>query len=70
MSRALPAIGRNVTRCLVCGFSEVRTDAVMDRGLLLLHECPHCTHRWTVCDEQPRPVVLSARRPGRLSRAA
>lgn len=70
MSQSLPPIGRNVTRCLVCGFSEVRTDAVMDRGLLVLHECPHCTHRWTVCAEQPRPVVLARRRPWRVSAAA
>lgn len=38
---------RTLVRCLVCGFSEVRTDEVVDRGLVLLHECPRCTHRWT-----------------------
>ena len=38
---------RTLVRCLVCGFAEVRTDEVIDRGLVLLHECPRCTHRWT-----------------------
>lgn len=41
-----PAL-RTVTRCLVCGFTEIRTDEVVDRGLLLLAECPRCDHRWT-----------------------
>jgi len=38
---------RNLTRCLVCGFSEVQTDEVIDRGLVFLAECPRCEHRWT-----------------------
>lgn len=38
---------RTLIRCLVCGFAEVRTDEVVDRGLVLLHECPRCSHRWT-----------------------
>jgi len=38
---------RTLTRCLVCGFAEVRTDEVIDRGVLLLNECPRCDHRWT-----------------------
>jgi len=38
---------RTVTRCLVCGFTEIRTDEVVDRGLVLLSECPRCDHRWT-----------------------
>jgi hypothetical protein len=38
---------RTLTRCLVCGFSEVRTDEVIDRGLVFLAECPRCEHRWT-----------------------
>jgi hypothetical protein len=38
---------RTVTRCLVCGFTEVRTDEVVDRGVVLLAECPRCDHRWT-----------------------
>jgi len=43
----IPAL-RTVTRCLVCGFAEVRTDEVVDRGLVLLAECGRCEHRWTV----------------------
>jgi len=38
---------RNLTRCLVCGFSEVQTDVVIDRGLVFLAECPRCEHRST-----------------------
>ncbi len=38
---------RSVTRCLVCGFAEVRTDEVVDRGIVLLTECPRCEHRST-----------------------
>jgi Zn-finger nucleic acid-binding protein len=39
-------IFRTLTRCLVCGFAEVRTDEVIDRGVVLLAECPRCEHRW------------------------
>ena len=35
-----------VARCSVCGFREVRTDEVVERGLALA-ECPRCEHRWT-----------------------
>jgi len=38
---------RNLTRCLICGFTEVTTDEVVDRGLVFLAECPRCEHRWT-----------------------
>jgi len=41
-----PAL-RTMTRCLVCGFTEIRTDEVLDRGVVLLAECPRCDHRWT-----------------------
>ncbi len=41
------AILRTLTRCLVCGSSEVRTDEVIDRGIVFLAECPRCEHRWT-----------------------
>ncbi len=55
--RTLARALRTLTRCLVCGFAEVRTDEVVDRGLLLLNECPRCDHRWT---ERPAaPVVLA-----------
>ncbi len=40
-------VTRTVTRCLVCGSSEVRTDEVIDRGIVMLAECPRCEHRWT-----------------------
>ena len=38
---------RTLARCLVCGSSEIRTDEVVDRGLVFLAECPRCEHRWT-----------------------
>jgi hypothetical protein len=53
---AIDAIGRigrvgsgldRRVRCGICGFSEVRTDEVVDRGVLFLAECPRCDHRWT-----------------------
>ena len=37
-------------RCCVCGFSEVRTDEALDRGVIFLAECPRCEHRWTSQD--------------------
>jgi hypothetical protein len=33
MQSTLLALSRTLTRCLVCGFAEVRTDEVVDRGL-------------------------------------
>ena len=53
LTRAL----RTLTRCLVCGFSEVRTDEVIERGVLLLAECPRCEHRWT---ERPSAPAVQA----------
>jgi len=44
---------RTLTRCLVCGFTEVRTDEVIDRGVVLLAECPRCQHLWTARPSQP-----------------
>ncbi len=38
---------RALTCCLVCGFAEVRTDEVLDGGVVFLGECPRCEHRWT-----------------------
>lgn len=38
---------RTLSRCLVCGFAEVRTDEVIDHGVVLLSECPRCCHRRT-----------------------
>ncbi len=51
---------QTLTRCLVCGFAEVRTDEVVDGGVVFLAECPRCEHRWTSrAPLEPRP----ARRP-------
>jgi len=43
-------------RCGVCGFSEVRTDEVVDRGVVFLAECPRCDHRWT----SPDPIAADS----------
>jgi hypothetical protein len=48
---------RSLTRCRVCGFAEVRTDEVVDRGLLLLAECPRCEDRWTLRASPVLPVA-------------
>lgn len=46
--RSIPgSTGRRAVRCRVCGFTEVLTDEVLDQGMMLLAECPHCDHRWT-----------------------
>jgi hypothetical protein len=70
MQTTLARFGRRPTRCLVCGFREVRTDEVFDRGLVLLHECPHCEHRWTQPVERAASVMLPARRLREVSTAA
>ena len=53
--KTLQAMFRTTTRCRVCGFAEIQTDAVEDRGFLLLSECPRCDHRWT------EPVAFASR---------
>jgi hypothetical protein len=53
----MQAIFRTLTRCLVCGSAEVRTDEVIDRGIVFLGECPRCEHRWT-----SRAPLVSERR--------
>lgn len=58
------AAHRTLIRCLVCGFTEIRSDAVIDRGVVLLHECPRCDHRWT---QRADP---EASQRGRVVRAA
>ncbi len=55
--RALAPVLRTLTRCLVCGFAEVRTDEVIDHGVVLLAECPRCDHRWTERSEEQRPAA-------------
>jgi len=47
-------------RCCICGFSEVRTDEVLDRGVVFLAECPRCDHRWT--SQQPIAAGSAATR--------
>ncbi len=63
-------------RCCICGFSEVRTDEVVDRGVIFLAECPRCEHRWTsqepiTADSTATPSLATARFqrvPARFSR--
>jgi hypothetical protein len=58
---------RKLTRCLVCGFAEIRTDEAVDRGLVVLAECPRCDHRWTESPAalQQAPVHVVRRAPFR-----
>ncbi len=55
-------IQRTLTRCLVCGFAEVRADEVVAHGVVLLAECPRCEHRWTarLAGEPAHPPLRSA----------
>ncbi len=62
MKTALSMATRTLVRCLVCGSSEVRTDEVHHRGVLLLAECPRCQHRWTE-DAIPAIPAPAQRRP-------
>lgn len=62
MQQALITPTRTTTRCVVCGCREVRTDEVLDRGWVLLSECPRCEHRWTSRAE-PGPRIHKVRRP-------
>jgi len=67
-------VDRTLARCGVCGFSEVRTDEVVDRGMILLAECPRCEHRWTerVVPQAPamRPVASRRSDRGEVATAA
>jgi len=62
----------NRVRCGVCGFSEVRTDEVIDRARVFLAECPRCEYRWTSASPlgpaTHDPVPVRARRPFRVAR--
>ena len=64
-------VRKNLTRCLICGFTEVTTDEVVDRGLVFLAECPRCEHRWT-SPTPPRiePAVAGPERVRTSVRAA
>jgi len=61
MSTPLHAVHRTLTRCPVCRSSEIRTDEVVDRGLVVLHECPRCAHRWTAWAHAASVVSLPER---------
>jgi len=61
---------RTLVRCRVCGFLEVRTDEVVDRGLLLLAECPRCEHRFTVRTALARPLRVAPARAAEVAPAA
>ncbi len=66
---ATRSIGRSLYRRLrscICGFSEVRTDEVVDRSVLFLAECPRCEYRWTsqepiAADSTAAPALATAR---------
>jgi hypothetical protein len=64
MQPVLQTLTRTLIRCLVCGFAEVRSDEVVDRGVVFLHECPRCEHRWT----SPTPRPAGVRAPARIVR--
>jgi hypothetical protein len=61
-------VQRSLTRCLVCGFTEIRTDEVMEGGVVLLAECPRCDHRWT--ERPPAWVAPAWARPAEETSAA
>ena len=52
---------RTLTRCLVCGFAEVRTDEVVDGGVVFLTRCPRCDHRTTERAPTSRAALLAVR---------
>ena len=52
---------RTLTRCLVCGFAEVRTDEVVDGGVVFLTRCPRCDHRATERAPTPQAPLLTVR---------
>jgi uncharacterized Zn finger protein len=60
MKPVLQTPTRTLARCLVCGSSEVRSDEVVDRGLVFLAECPRCEHRWTSSVPLEAPERLPA----------
>ena len=73
MQSVLHTPTRTLVRCLVCGSSEVRTDEVVDRGLVFLAECPRCAHRWTARAPLEAPAAverLPARRLQEVASAA
>ncbi len=67
VGQSLGAVTRTLSRCLVCGFRELRTDEVVDRGLLLLAECPRCEHRFTQPLAGSERALRGSRQPMRAS---
>ena len=67
MRYVMPSIGRASRRCPVCGSSELRTDAVVDRGWILLAECALCDLRWTASGEPGAAPHVARVRPARCS---
>lgn len=61
---------RTLTRCLVCGFAEVRTDEVVDGGVLFLTRCPRCDHRTAERAPSSSLALLRADPPGREAESA
>lgn len=47
--------------CLLCGCPDVHSDEVVDRGVLLLGECPRCDHRWIFRMSDTEAEELAAR---------
>jgi hypothetical protein len=70
LGQSFGAALRSVSHCRVCGFSEVRTDEVVDRGRVLLAECPRCEHRWTSPAGGPYVVRPRERSVGEVASAA
>ena len=64
MEVALPGLSRTLSRCRVCGFAEVHTDEVVERGIVLLAECPRCEHRFTLRTAPLPASALRVRRAG------
>jgi uncharacterized Zn finger protein len=58
-----PSEHRTVVRCRVCGFAEVHTDHVVDRGFVLLARCGRCDHRWTARLTGRPPAPVRVERP-------
>ncbi len=59
---------RTPGRCPVCGAAELRTDEVLDGGLVWLAECRRCEHRFTA--REPAREEAPGRAPARAAGAA
>ena len=68
MNLSMPT--RTHSRCRVCGFTEIRTDEVIDRGVVFLAECLRCDHRWTSSEPLASLPTPRARPAARFHRVA